>query len=228
MSSPAPDPADALKPAEPAWKEFARSPLVPVALAATAGLILDRYIGVPLDGSIAAAFGCLIGWSVARARQSLSAPAWLWLAAGALAAAHHHDRHTVPADDIGTLAPDAPSPAVLRGTLDEEPTRYRPPKPDPLLALPKVGTSVAVLNVSAIQTGAGWKPVTGKVRLTVEGGLDGLHLGDTVEAAGRLSRPNLPANPGEWDYGRFLHDRGITAELRVRRSAAGIARLEEG
>jgi competence protein ComEC len=229
MSSPAPDPPEPPKPVEPAWKEFARSPLVPVALAATVGLLLDRYVGVPLDASVTAAVVCLAGWGIARYREAESAPVWLWLAAGALAAAHHRDRHhSFDPDDIGTFAPDQPAPAVLRGTLDEEPTSYRPPKPDPLLTMPKLGTSVAVLNVSAIQIGSQWKQATGKVRLTVEGGLDGLHLGDVIEAAGRLSKPGPPSNPGEMDYQRYLIDRRITAELRVRRSAAGIVRLEEG
>src|SRR4051812_18841823 len=98
MSSPAPDPPPVV---EPAWTEFTRSPLVPVALTATAGLLLDRYVGVPLDASVIAAVVCLVGWVVARGREVASAPVWLWLAAGALAAAHHHDRrHTFDPDDV--------------------------------------------------------------------------------------------------------------------------------
>ena len=45
---------------------------------------------------------------------------------------------------------------------------------------------------------------------------------------GRLSKPQGPANPGEWDYRSHLLDDRMTAQIRVVRSAAGVTRLEEG
>ena len=222
----APEPG---KPVEPAWKEFARAPLVPVALAATLGLLIDRYLGPPLLPELLAAGGGLVAWAVARRRQSETAPLWLWVALAGLAAAHHQShRHGYAPDDIGTFAPERPTPARLRGTLDEEPSRFRPPKPDPLLGVPKAETTSTILTVTAIDTADGWRPASGRVRLAVEGRLDGIHLGDTVEVSGRLARPGSPSNPGELDYRELMLDRRITADFRTVRGADGVTRLEEG
>ena len=69
-------------------------------------------------------------------RKAESALVWLWLAAGLLAAVHHHTyRHMFADDDIGTMAPERPTPIRVRGVLDEAPARFPPPKPDPLLSL---------------------------------------------------------------------------------------------
>ena len=225
-----PDPtAPPRKPSEPAWKEFARAPLVPVAVAVGIGVVLDRYAGVPFDASLGVALFGLVAWVVASKRHPESAVVWLWLTAGALAAAHHHaHRHSFRPDDIGLFATEEALPVKVRGALAEEPARYRPPKPDPLLTLPKIETTSTVLAVTQIVTPDGWKSASGRARLTVEGRLDTVHLGDVVEVVGRLSKPQGPSNPGEWDYRSHLLDDRITAQLRVVRSAAGVTRLEEG
>ena len=218
-----------VKPAEPAWKEFARAPLVPVALAASAGLVVDRYTALPLAAGLLIAGVGLIGWFIARARKLPAAALWLALAAGGLAAAHHHAyRHSFEPDDVANFAAERPSPVRVRGTLDEEPSRFTSASVNPLLTMQKPETTVSVLAVTAIDTPDGWKPASGKARLAVEGRLDDVHLGDVVEVAGRLSRPGSPSNPGEWDYRSYLLDQRITADLRSVRSADGITRLEEG
>jgi competence protein ComEC len=229
MSDSPPDPTAPPKPPpEPAWKEFARAPLVPVAVAVGVGLVVDRYLPVPFDGSFAVAILALVAWVVSRYRGA-NAPVWLWLAAGAFAAAHHHaHRHSFAPDDIAHFATDQALPVKVRGTLAEEPARFRPPKPDPLLTIPKLETTATVLAVREIFTPDGWMPASGRARLTVEGRLDSVHLGDVVEVVGRLSKPHGPANPGELDYRSHLLDDRITATLRVARSAAGVTRLEEG
>lgn len=230
MSLAVPDPvSQTAPPPEPAWKEFARAPLVPVALAVSAGLVADRYAQLSLAAELLSAAFALAAWLVYRTRRSGVALLWLWVAAGALAAAHHHaHRNVFAADDIGAMAPERPSPVRVRGTLDEEPARFPPPKPDPLLSIPKPETTATVLAVTAIETPTGWRPASGRARLVVEGRLDDLHHGDAVEVAGRLSVPGGPSNPGEMDYRSHQLDRRITAELRTKRTAEGVTRLEEG
>jgi competence protein ComEC len=228
MSSAAPPSATpAPPPVEPAWKEFARAPLVPVALAASAGLVADRYGQLPFAVELVAVAVGLAAWFASRARKS--GAVWLWLAAAALAAAHHHaHRHLFAADDIGMFATARPTPARLRGTLAEEPARFRPPKPDPLLTLRKPETTLTILAVTGIETSQGWRPASGRARLTVEGRLDDLHHGDAVEVVGRLWAPGLPSNPGEMDYRSHLLDQRITAEVRTKRSGDRVTRLDEG
>src|SRR5262245_40574401 len=126
--TPAPEPLP-----EPAWNEFARAPLVPVAVAATIGLVADRYGSAPFSASLVTAALAWSALAAARRRKCASAPVWAGVAAPAMAAAHPHaPRHSVAADDIGAFAPDRPAPARVRGTLDEEPVHFRTAKPDPL------------------------------------------------------------------------------------------------
>src|SRR5262245_49195678 len=68
-----------------------RAPLVPVALAATAGIVADRYIGVPLTVSLIGATVCLVFWAISRTdRLPALRLAYLFGAVAALAAAYHH------------------------------------------------------------------------------------------------------------------------------------------
>ncbi|MDY3553782.1 ComEC/Rec2 family competence protein [Gemmata sp. JC717] len=226
--SPAPDDEPA-KPPSPPWREFARSPLVPFALAASAGLLADRYIGVPLGAALIVAAVALVGWFFTRRATPQTALGWLLVCAAALAAAHHHaHRHTFAPDDVSTLAKDAPEVVRVRGTLAEEPDRFRPPRFDPLLTMQREATSTTVLEISEVDGATGWRSASGRVRLSVEGRLDDLHCGDAVQVVGRLSLPEGPANPGERDYRGLLLDKRITADLRVKRSADPVVRIEEG
>jgi competence protein ComEC len=230
MSSPPPLPDDPpAKPRAPAWHEFAHAPLVPFALAATVGLLADRYIGVPLGAALVAAGVALVGCLVTRSTAPRTASGWLLVCTAALAAAHHHAyRHPVRSDDISRFTKDAPVAVRLRGKLAEEPDRFRPPRYDPLLTVQRQASSSGVLEVTAVDGVEGWQSASGKVRLSVEGRLDDVHCGDVVEVTGRLSKPDGPHNPGERDYQSLLLDRQITAEMRVKHSADTVVRLEEG
>src|SRR5262249_25452961 len=70
-----------------------------------------------------------------------------------------------------------------------------------------------------------WLPVSGRVRLTVGGRLDGLRAGDEIEVIGWLSSPPPPMNPGEADNQDRLRDERIRAILTVRKTADGVVRL---
>src|SRR5262245_7315677 len=121
MGSPVPPPDDAAeKSPEPAWREFARAPLVPVALAATLGLIADRYFTVHPIAALLVGIGGIAAWVASRLKPS--APVWLAVSAAGLAAAYHNYHRTAfESDDIGHFAPELPTPARVRGTLLEEP-----------------------------------------------------------------------------------------------------------
>ncbi|MFM8272788.1 MAG: ComEC/Rec2 family competence protein [Gemmata sp.] len=217
------------KPPQAPWREFARAPLVPVALAACAGLLADRYVGVPLGPSLLFAAVALAGWFLTRRSAPRIALGWLLCCTAALAAAHHHAyRDPGAGDGIAAVAKGAPTAARVRGTLADEPDRYRPPRYDPLLTLQREASSVGTMDVTAVESPDGWRPASGRVRLVVEGRLDDLHCGDVVEVSGRLSKPESPHNPGERDRAANLLDRGISAELRVKRPADTVARLEDG
>ncbi|MCE9531019.1 MAG: ComEC family competence protein, partial [Planctomycetes bacterium] len=209
---------------------IAYAPLLPIAAAATVGLVADRYLIVPIPFSLGATLLCLIAWVICRRRQrELLSYLYLWAAWAGLAAGYHHAaRHLYPANEIGAFAKEEPAIFRLRGMLVEEPIVRHYRKDDPLVSLPRIEPTVAVVEVTEIEQAGGWVPSSGKVQMRVEGKLDGLHLGDEIEAAGWLSKPSPPLNPGESSYGERLLDRRIRAEFHVRKSADPVVRLKEG
>jgi competence protein ComEC len=217
------------EPAEPVWREFARAPLAPVAIAATGGLIADRYGSLPFETGWVIGLAAVAFWTVARYRRAASASVWLWAAAAGLAMAHHHDRrYSFAADDIATFATDNPTPARLRGSLAEEPVVARAPRPNPLVVERRTEVTSAVVAVTGIETRAGWASASGRARLTIEGRVQGLHADDRIEVVGRLSLPQRPGNPGERDYRSQLLDQRITATIRSEATTAAVTRIEEG
>jgi competence protein ComEC len=206
-----------------------RAPLIPLALAATAGIVLDRSLAVPVLVCLLVALLALFLWAAAFfcSRLRGQSVAYLALAVAALAAAYHHAGwYDYPADDVGRVAPDEPTPAELRGVLDDEPlVHYH--DPTPLVSLPRSDLTYAVLAATYLKDDD-WRPVSGRVQVVVRGPLEGLHVGDEVEVVGLLSRPRPPANPGEDDYAAALREQRITAEVFVKPDVGSVTRLAEG
>jgi competence protein ComEC len=208
-----------------------RAPLVPVALAATAGIVLDRYVGVPLMLSLPAVVAGVVAWLCASlwSRSAALPLVCLGLAVGSAGAARHHlYRDVYPADDIGNYAPAEPRLAHLRGVLDEEPLRLRSATPKEFLSIAHPDPTVTVLAVTQLEEDDAWHPVSGRAELRVAGPLEGLHAGDEVDVLGLLSAPDGPANPGGFDEASHLRDRGIRATVLVHKVPDGVVRLTEG
>src|SRR5438552_3499340 len=77
-----------------------QAPLVPIALAATAGIVLDRHCSVPLPISFTAALACLLAFALHGfgSRRAL-ALLYLWTACAAAGSAYHHWHVTRAAPD---------------------------------------------------------------------------------------------------------------------------------
>ncbi|MBI1916052.1 MAG: ComEC/Rec2 family competence protein [Planctomycetes bacterium] len=210
-----------------------RAPLVPVALAFSAGILLDRFCSLPLAGSLFAAVVMLAAWTATLRGRSPGLPlVYMALAVAAIGSAYHHFRcDTVSADDISHLVDADPKLVELRGFLDAEPVVQRP-EADPLRSFeregPNAGSTMSVLRVSEYRLRGEWMPVSGRAQLLVAGVLPNLHTGDEVEVVGRLQEPEGPANPGERDFASELREQGIRAVLRVQKGPDGVTRLEMG
>jgi competence protein ComEC len=217
-------------PSAPAFESIWRAPLVPAALAVTSGVVLDRYASVPIAISILAALVAVAAWFCCRAGSPAGlSVVYLALAGVAFGAAYHHFRRDIyPPDDVGNFAPLEPHPVQVRGILDEEPLRLPAPMQDPLRSLNRPANSTTTLRVTSLNQRGEWLPVSGRVRLTVNGSAEGLHAGDEVEAVGRLVAPSGPSNPGEFDYAGFLRDQNIRGVLDVRKAPDGLTRLQRG
>ena len=218
------------KPTPPAWVAFADAPLVPFALAASAGLLLDRYAGLPFDATLIAAGVAVVAWFLVQNRSPVAA-GLLWLAVAGAAAAHHHwHRHGHPPDDIRAIADETPKVVKLRGVILEEPIAQKR-NPDPLAPVRRTETESFPLDVTAVFHESGWRTASGMVRVRVERDPEqpsDVRCGGTVEIIGRLSKPRPPGSPGERDAVAVALDRRIRGNVQVIGGSAGVVRIESG
>jgi competence protein ComEC len=123
-----------------------------------------------------------------------------------------------------TVHPDFPS-HHLAGFADGrqyilEGVLYRPPEPLP-------DKTRLYVRGDRILLGEKAAPVAGKVLLTVREGRPDLRYGDRVRFVSRLYRPRPAANPGAFDYRRFLAFQDIRVTAYVNR-AEEVVRMGEG
>ncbi|HVK08184.1 MAG TPA: ComEC/Rec2 family competence protein [Gemmataceae bacterium] len=204
------------------------APLAPFAVAATAGIVTDRFLGAPTEVWLLVALAGAAAW-VALVRRGPVAIVGLWVCAAGLAGARHHaQRHDFPVDDIAAVAGPEARVVRVRGVLDDEPTVRRSTHSDPLTARPRPDSTTAMMSVTAIDVSGVWVPASGRVRMSVEGAFSAVHVGDTVDVTGVLSRPTPPLNPGEADRAAALLNARIRAELRVRGTTDAVVRLDPG
>ena len=224
-TAPSPPLPVAVAPTDSVW----RAPLVPAALAYTAGVVLDRYAAVPIAVSLLLTAGGMIGWLVGSSERPGAS------AAGLPGAGGHSVRRRLsplpprlyPADDVGEVATAEPRPVQMRGFLDEEPL-HTPARPDPLRSIEAGESTTTILRATALRRGDDWTDVSGRVHLMISGPALDLHAGDEVEAVGRLSLIPGPANPGEADAAAAWRNKGVRAELATAKTADGVTRLERG
>jgi competence protein ComEC len=206
-----------------------RVPLVWAVLAGTAGIVLDRYLSLPLLLTLAATgIGLTVAVILLVMRRENGALISLLLTGIAVGAAYHHYRHDwYPQDDISRLAEATPHVVELRGVVDEEPLHLAATH-DPLRSLERGETIMLVLRATQVGNNGGWVDVSGRLQVVAPRSPDELHVGDELEVVGQLSTIPEPLNPGEFDYAGLMRDQGIRARLVVRKTADGMTRLERG
>jgi competence protein ComEC len=217
-------------------------PLVTVAVAVAAGIVLDRYCSASL-GARLTPLGQLF-WPTADSRQPITFIAWwmlaalslvawwlawrrgrdavaLWLVLGAAvlsAAGWHHARwHLFDRVEVMRYAGYEPAPACVLAVARETPERMPAPPATPLRAIPGSERSRLTIELTAIRDGRRWQPAAGICQLSVEGHLLAVHAGDRLQAFGQLSRLRPPLNPGEFNFA--AHARADRQLARLRSSA---------
>ena len=211
------------------WVEFVQAPLVPFTIAATLGLISDRYLAGSVDFGLAVAAASIAGW------WKLRTLGCLWLAAFGLAHAYHHwHRNEFPPNDIGRYATADVRVVKVRGVVAEDPITRKPFAPDSIQPQRQKVYDSTTLDTTSMETATGtWAAVSGRLRLRVErdaegsAPLFGIRPGDVVEVIGQLSQPQALGNPGERDPQERLLDQRLRGDLRSTGSA-GITRLDHG
>jgi len=236
VTTPPNDPDDdtlVRRPRVAGWREFAAAPLTLPAVAATAGLALDRYVGVGVNAALAVAALALV--ARAFAVKPLAVAVTMALLFGGIAAAYHHQhRHEFPADDLGATLTPAAQLIRVRGVLADDPVSRFRPAGDPFAHATHTDSDTVPLDVTAVQTPDGWRPASGRLRVTItrdepasEPPLHGLQLGDEVEVLGLARSPGPPRNPGEADSRDTLLDQRVRGEMQLRESH-GVTKLGDG
>lgn len=193
------------------------APLVPVALAVGLGVALERSVPLPTQMLLALMIGTSAAWLLAirQARSRLSV-VLLWILAGLLAACWHRVDQAWPADAIGHFASMDRSLVKLRGSVAEDVTFHQVRRPELHSGQGTLGHSVFILDVQSLQLADRWQPVSGKVRVTVEGQIRNLGIGDGLEVMGSLMALSPAVNPGGADYRQAWYDLGLQASVGVK------------
>jgi|GEM_PF-389855 len=201
-----------------------RAPAVPVAFCLAAGILMQQQLEFPPGVWLILACLLLAGIALAAFMQRgltsrFARPllALVLLCGGFRAALEWQIFLPNRIADWSSLEP---RPVRVQGTL-ATPVAIRDREVGPHLpSWMELDHSLAVLQLTVIESRGVWKPVNGQVRIDVTGHLTHVGVGDRIEALGQLSLPAPPGNPGEFDYARYLKMRGIDALLRVEHPAA--------
>lgn len=195
----------------------ASAPLVPVALAVGLGVALDRGVPLPTQMLLALLIGMSAAWLLAiRRGSSQLSIVLLWAVAGLLAASWHRVNQAWPSDAIGHFASLDRTLVKLRGTIAEDVVYHQVRRPELYSGQGTLGHSVFLMDVLSLQLTDRWQPVSGRVRVTVEGEIRHLRIGDGVEITGNLTALSPAINPGGIDYRQAWHDQGLQSSVGVK------------
>lgn len=204
--------------------------LLPGPLRIAALLILGIRLADALNwqpgGCFAVAAACLVFSLPLRPLSAVAALLMMHVALVSVGAALWSVRSaTQDGRDLALLLQERPawsaSSVRLYGTLASIPaldTVRDSAVTTPNNARPRTGF---LLQATGLLSGSRPLPVRGLCRVWVDG--DATHQvswGDSVELIGRISLPEGPRNPGEFDYALYLRRTGISAQVYLRHPAA--------
>ena len=187
-------------------------PIVPVALAAAIGVVLDRYLPIPVSLSLAAVGACLAAALLARGRSSIVRIGVCAAALLAMAAWHRFSQDPPANRELAALASVDGTPLHLVATL-VAPIQIAAGDDDVLRTMPRPDSARIVLDVTQRLEGDGARPMSGRIIAYLPGTIADLFPGDAIEIQGKLVAPLPPGNPGEADRAQDLRDQGIAAVL---------------
>jgi len=191
-------------------------PLVPVAVAFIAGILLREHTQLPSWGLwVVAGVAGATHLVLLRARATRAATVVLWVLVAAagwlrldLSPAHHPPPHRL-ARFVGTGAVLV----KLRGRVASDPQVEALPPPPLSGGVPggrgNVSRTRFDLRVSAAHCGGRWGSAWARVRVVVYAARPEIRYGDPVLVMGKIRRPSPASNPGALDGARLMRRRGI-------------------
>lgn len=182
-----------------------RAPAAALAGAAVIGIALDRSLDVPLLWWLVMVVSAVAAmWGASSRHVAIS----LFVAWTAVFGSWHHVRwFTRPADNVAHLVEEDSRPIALEGRIIEPSWS--------VIRGDKTETMTLLECQSLPQPGGAAQPLSGYVRVTIDGPITTLLAGTQVVINGRLIPPRTASNPGDFEYQDWLRSQGIDAVLRV-------------
>jgi competence protein ComEC len=199
---------------------FGRLPAVTVVLGMAIGVLCDRFGSWSPDVLLVGFLAAFLVWAAAQALRRVRVAAVLVVVISATAGAiyHHHVWHRLPSEDITPLLSLEPVLIRCEGVVASPPV-VTPPRPNPFNPrLPPQSSTQFELAVESLDAPNGRRSVSGRLRVVVDGIVDGVNVGDRLDVQGwsQANRPQM--NPGGFDVGDFNRGKGLRGTVRVRSS----------
>lgn len=194
-----------------------RSPALPVLSAIALGIIADRLgtISWATWWIATASLVLVCGITIAFRRLFISSVILL-LACSTLGGCWHHWCWSCTAENqVASWAVDHGRLVRLQAKVVQAPLILIA-EPDDSVPWRVPERTLTIVDCHTLVGGMdGVIPVTGRVRMSVDGKLEDLAVGDLIDVIGKIALPNEPANPGEFDYRQWLRAQGLHASLAV-------------
>ena len=189
----------------PVWP--VRRPLVPVALAGLGGTLFGLFLApAPLIWTGLCLVAGAAGWWGPKRFRSAA----IWVFVAGVFALYAGARAFAPAtDSLRARAGEEGGTAILQGWIAELPAERTWEDNNTVLETEMV--------VDSIQAEERWEVCRGRVAMRIDPVMEPQpKVGERIQAAGYLSLPEEPKNPGEFNRRTWLRSRGIDYQFWVR------------
>lgn len=191
-----------------------RQPLIYFAAATAAGIGLDAWVSPP-QWFWVIIFLVAAGVTL-NAGPKLRCVAVVCLMVPVAATRHTQSDRAFASASVLQLATLEETPCVTEGRVAGIPRLRRHPLADQRRQRGRSGWQTQLtVALAGIRDGQTFRPVRGRVLVSVDGRCDELNPGDTVRVYGELSRFARPTNPGDVDLREVYRRRGLHARINV-------------
>lgn len=207
-----PDNAEAGGPAV----DWRRDPLIRVALAMAAGVVLGAAAAVPIAWLGAGAVALAVVMVMLFRRRDRGVRAWSAVAVVCLSAAWGAVRDGwVAADSVARFVQTEPQLAEVTGVIDSAPWLRRTHDGPFATYSWEPPATLFVMEVEGIGIAAAREAASGRLLVRIDEAEHRLRLGQRVRVTGWLAAVQGPMNPGEFDYRAAMLERGIEGRLTM-------------